>query len=168
MFHAIAKDIVLAGDIDSLVRDCERLFLNREHQIFPIVKANVKLTFSGYDFDPREISQIPEVRDYCLKIIESLPVAYMCDSETLKILAMCTAFNVWAVLPGRAPGKRVFAVSPDKGMSARWTESTRNALTLYARRLDLNDQEVQWALDRASGALSALMQNKGVHWRHQD
>jgi hypothetical protein len=83
--------------------------LSRLTEFLNIVEANPKfyykkghITFGGYDDDVREIYEIPEIRDWCIKAIEKYPYLFYFIEDKLegqKNIIVCIA-NIQAFQPG--------------------------------------------------------------------
>jgi len=58
-----------------------------------IRRGGIVISFSGYDDDPRELYEIPEVRKYVSALDAAFPyLFYFCSlsNPTLRVFAMCT------------------------------------------------------------------------------
>lgn len=78
-------------DIDDNLKNLTFFLKNREN----VVKGRGKtaISFSGYDNDPRELYEIPEVRKYISTLDNAFPyLFYFCSLSypTLRVFAMCT------------------------------------------------------------------------------
>jgi hypothetical protein len=78
-------------DIDDLLKSLSVYLKNKEN----VIKGREKtaISFSGYDDDPRELYEIPEVRKYVSALDAAFPyLFYFCSLSypTLRVFAMCT------------------------------------------------------------------------------
>ena len=89
----IAKEWVDAGDISDVVEYFDRLKVSKKLAFSK--KSKVELSFYGYDSDPRELFEIPEVVNFSKKIAQELPLFFYCDPSSklcgLKSIALCYA-----------------------------------------------------------------------------
>lgn len=77
----ISKSDVEAGDLSTLNYVIKMLTKNKELMLDK--KASVEIFFPEYDSDPRELYEIPEVRDWFLATVaHGVPWFYFLDSRT--------------------------------------------------------------------------------------
>ncbi|MDW7549824.1 DUF4365 domain-containing protein [Pseudoalteromonas peptidolytica] len=93
-FHiVISKDWVESGDISEVVSSFDRLQVSRELAFKN--KSNVEISFFGYESDPRELFEIPEVVSYAKKLAERLSLFFYCEPSSnscgLMMIALCCA-----------------------------------------------------------------------------
>ena len=93
-FHiVISKEWVESGDISEVTSQFDRLQVSRELAFKK--KSNVEISFLGYESDPHELFEIPEVVHFSKKLAEKLPLFFYCNPSNnlcgLKLIAFCCA-----------------------------------------------------------------------------
>ncbi len=164
LHHRIDRSLVTLGDIAALTRDCNQLYLGKRSPWFRYAKQSVLLTFCGYDDDPREIHEIPEIREYCWKILEHIPVTYMCDDVTMEALALCTVFTTMD-RHRAGPGMSSLLLQGNKELAIKWCLATGQVVGGYASRLGLSPQEAEKLAERAARTLIDIRQGKSASAR---
>ncbi|MHB8523142.1 MAG: chlororespiratory reduction 6 domain-containing protein [Limisphaerales bacterium] len=89
IFEVPYEDI-LSGNTDTVLSALRGFLTNRER----VVRGRNKITllFAGYDDDPRDVYNIPEIRRYAKALDEQFPYWFYfadLDQGTLKVLALC-------------------------------------------------------------------------------
>ena len=96
----VDRSEVEALDVSHAATELSRVLANRntvEHY-----RKNVDLAFFGFSNEPRELYEIPEVRNFCSKLDEAFPYWFYflsTDGETLKVIASCLC-SATQVRPG--------------------------------------------------------------------
>ncbi|OUL56339.1 hypothetical protein [Pseudoalteromonas ulvae] len=89
----IPKEWTESGDITEVTSQFDRFHVSRELAFKK--KSNVEISFFGYETDPRELFEIPEVVQFSKKIAKKLPLFFYCDPSNnlcgLKSIALCCA-----------------------------------------------------------------------------
>ena len=89
----IIREWIEAGDISNVITFFERIAVSKDLSYRK--KSNVELSFYGYDSDPRELFEIPEVVSFSKKLAQKLPLFFYCDPSNklggLKAIALCCA-----------------------------------------------------------------------------
>ena len=67
----VARDEVEANDITGTLQTLWSVFRDRE--TVRRFQGRVEIGFHGYDADPREVYEIPEIRRFCRKLDKSFP-----------------------------------------------------------------------------------------------
>lgn len=93
-FHiVISREWVESGDTLEVTSQFERFQVSRELAFKK--KSNVEISFYGYESDPRELFEIPEVVHFSEMLAEKLPLFFYCDPSSslcgLKSIALCCA-----------------------------------------------------------------------------
>jgi hypothetical protein len=86
----VPREIVLAGDVESVLMGLS-VFV-RSPVLAPQVQGKWRLFFDGFNEDPRELFQIPEVRRFVATLDQIFPYwFFLADltSETLELIASC-------------------------------------------------------------------------------
>ena len=89
----VARDEVEANDITGTLQTLWSVFRDRE--TVKRFQGRVEIGFHGYDADPREIFEIPEIRRFCRKLDKSFPYWFYflpsdgLISQTLSAMAFC-------------------------------------------------------------------------------
>ena len=96
----ISREEVESIDTSSTMKTLSSVIADRETvQRF---RGRVQITFHGFDNDPREVYEIPEVRRFCVDLDRVFPYWFYflsTDNETLKMIAFCLV-PVTKVAPG--------------------------------------------------------------------
>jgi hypothetical protein len=80
LVFAVPKSEVVSGDLSTLVALVKKLTKNKEMTISK--RSSAEIFFPEYDFDPRELYQIPEVRQWFRKTIdEEFPWFYFLNHD---------------------------------------------------------------------------------------
>jgi len=153
--HSIARGTVEAGAIGEFIESCEFYFLNPDNLVTEFfVDENVRLLFDGYNQDPREVYQIPEIRRFCDLILANLPVALFCDDRTLKTLALCTVFDICDV--AREPGNNKVEVQMNLDKVMGWLIGQLGVINSYVERLHLSQKDYDHAFKRVSDVIKSI------------
>ncbi|MED1874855.1 hypothetical protein [Brevibacillus borstelensis] len=83
----VAKQDIKHGRVNNFMK-----ILDKAEQQQGKLKNQVILEFQGYDHDPREVYEIPEIRKWVQKVYRQKPhiFYYLCDfSETMLIAYLC-------------------------------------------------------------------------------
>lgn len=93
----------------------------------PNFREKVKITFDGYNDDPRELCEIEEVRDWLQTVLFAVPEALaLLDQETFVVAESCcnkvTMMQVDYPVPGRKRAE--IELSPEwlKAVRAAWPD----------------------------------------------
>jgi hypothetical protein len=90
MLFEIAYDDIQSGDITSVLSALNGFLTTRERAVAG--RGRVTLMFAGYDDDPRDVYDVPEIRRYARALDDQFPYwFYFADPQnsTLKVLALC-------------------------------------------------------------------------------
>jgi hypothetical protein len=96
----IPREVVLAGDVESVLMGLS-VFV-RSQVLAPQVQGKWRLHFDGFNDDPRELFQIPEVRRFVTTLDQIFPYWFFLadlSSETLQVIASCVC-TVTQLAPG--------------------------------------------------------------------
>jgi hypothetical protein len=89
--NIIKKDLTPLREFLSMLEENPKIFYKKGH-----------ITFGGYDDDVREIYEIPEIRNWCLKAIQKYPYLFYFIEDKLegqKNIIVCIA-DIQAFQPG--------------------------------------------------------------------
>lgn len=93
----ITKPLIFSVSKKTVRRKDVKYHLNLFHKLDRNAKDysnSVTLLFEGYDEDPREIYQIPEIREWVKLLLNKVPhlLYYLCDfTESIKMMYLCVA-----------------------------------------------------------------------------
>lgn len=120
----VPREGVLALDTEAVLQGLSVLVLSRS--LAPQAQGHWRLFFGGYDDDPRELWQIPEVRQFVRRLDAVFPYWFFLadlESETLLVIAKCICFTA-AAGPGHGTVNkadlRAFAERQFDGMNQLW------------------------------------------------
>lgn len=85
----VDREAVERGHLQSYLREFEKL--SKKKGAF---RSRIIMTFNGYDFDPREVYQIPEIRKWTSRLLTNVPhLFYFLSSEAycIRIFFLCLA-----------------------------------------------------------------------------
>ena len=86
----ISREVVELTDTSSTIKTLSSVLTDRETvQQF---RGRVEISFQGFDDDPREIYEIPEIRRFCVEIDKLFPFWFYflpTDNDTLKMIVFC-------------------------------------------------------------------------------
>jgi hypothetical protein len=86
----VSREEVELGDASSTLATLRQLIATRNTALR--FQGSVDLAFHGYDADPRELYEIPEVCRFCMRLDEGFPFWFFFLStqrDVLKILTFC-------------------------------------------------------------------------------
>jgi hypothetical protein len=102
IFLAIHREQIETFDLESSLGFLRTLVPLRDPQYVWSWKSNLTLTFSGYNDDPRELYEIPEVCRYLHGLDQEWPFwFFFLTPPSIKLVGMCLSSAV-AVAPGKA------------------------------------------------------------------
>lgn len=128
----IPREAVEGGRLEPAIREFEKLSKRN-------FRSRVMLNFSGYDFDPREVYQIPEVRKWVNRLITNVPhLFYLISRENyaMRIVFLCIA---------PVAGRRGDQVDIDVSGAKRIIEKVTKSAVTFAKKAK-EPEGVQFAL----------------------
>jgi hypothetical protein len=112
VFVGVPYDEIQSGDVSTVLKILQGFLQNRSAVVNG--RARVSLFFEGYDDDPREVFDIPEIRRYAKALDEAFPYLFYFATlgqhggNTLKVLALCLC-RVVKVSDGSKPETNDYA-----------------------------------------------------------
>ena len=131
IFFGIPYADVLSSETITVLTALNSFLETRERVVWG--RGRITLIFEGFDDDPRDVWNIPEIRRYIKKLDEQFPYwFYFADLEanTLKVLALCLC-RVVKVDNGS---------TPDPEGLKHFLASRVIALNILCNRFDLGDE----------------------------
>jgi len=93
IIYDVSKKEIINCDISKIIE-----LINHMENVIGFVKSNEKLNicFSGYDEDPREIYNIPEIRIYMNKLVNEKPYLpyFLTKDKNTRVLVMSCVCDV--------------------------------------------------------------------------
>lgn len=113
----VSKNEVLSGDISPALSTLKKLIESPE--VARSYREKVDIAFHGYDNNPNELFEIPEVRDYVYKLDEQFPFwLYFLSKKYLGLQALLLCF-LPPFLKEEAK-QRIFPERIDNLLTNRW------------------------------------------------
>jgi hypothetical protein len=131
IFFGIPHDDVQACDTTTVLTALNSFLETQERVAWG--RGRITLIFEGFDDDPRDVWNIPEIRRYIEKLDEQFPYWFYfadLDAHTLKVLALCLC-RVVKVGNGS---------TPDPEDLKHFLASHVIALNILCDRFDLGDE----------------------------
>lgn len=103
----ISREEVASIDTSSTMKTLSRLLADRE--TVQRCRGRIQIAFYGFDDDPREVYEIPDVRRFCVELDKLFPYWFYflsTDNETLKMIAFCLV-PVTKIAPGLVKPSRL-------------------------------------------------------------
>lgn len=91
----VDREAVERGHLQAYLREFEKLAKKKS-----AFRSRIILTFNDYDFDPREVYQIQEIRKWTSRLLTNVPhLFYFLSSEgyCIRIFFLCLADTKWRI-----------------------------------------------------------------------
>ncbi|MFW5434374.1 hypothetical protein [Paenibacillus apiarius] len=85
----VDREAVERGHLQSYLREFEKLSKKKGE-----FRSRIIMSYNGYDFDPREVYQIPEVRKWASRLLTNVPhLFYFISKEaySIRVIFLCLA-----------------------------------------------------------------------------
>ena len=86
----ISREEVERADTSSTISVLSSVIADRETVLR--FRGRVQITFRGFDYDPREVYEVPEIRRFCAELDRRFPYWFYflsTDNDLLKMIAFC-------------------------------------------------------------------------------
>lgn len=131
-FIDIPREAIEGGRLEQAIRQFEKMSKRQ-------LRGRVMINFSGYDSDPREVYQIPEIRKWVDRLITNVPHLFYLlspDNFVMRIIFLCLAPVV---------ARRGEQVDIDKAGAKRLIEKLSKDAVSFSRK-SKEPVEVQFSL----------------------